>query len=195
MSRKVNMVSSMFRILSAVLFAIIAFVASAYGAEFDAAIGVEGSGRCHMDSCDFFIIDAVAPLGSSKRGTLFIVGSRLWSDGYKPTEDDHEYDRPPISVGSKTSQISMVFCSKTDPAVLDYYEKGWHAGDLRPGDESSVLGFNESAYQFYYAACHHFITKDPVSKAMALKLGYTFANHPGNGNLPDDKRQPIDFIK
>lgn len=164
--------------------------------EFDAATGVEGFGRCHMDSCGFFMIDAVAPLASSKGGTLFMVGSRLWSASYKPTNDDHEYDRRPVSIEPKTGQVSMVFCSKTDPVIFDYYDNGWHAADLRPGDESAVFGFNESGYQFYYAACHHFITKDPVSKAMALKLGYAFAQHPlGGAPLPDDKRQPIDFMK
>ena len=70
MSRKVNTVGSMYRILSLILFALVASASAAYGVDFDAAIGVQGSGRCHMDSCDFFMIDAVAPLGSSKTRTV-----------------------------------------------------------------------------------------------------------------------------
>ncbi|HUB63043.1 MAG TPA: hypothetical protein VL996_01095 [Methylocella sp.] len=181
------------------VFALLAPAAHAGNAEFDAAIGKLGYGRCHMDSCDFFTIDTAVPIASTKEGTLFAISDRVWSAGYKAHGDNdlHEYDRPPVSVGKQSSEISMVFCSKTKPVVFNYYDDKWNSVDLRPGDENSVFGATESAYQFYFAACHHFITHDPVSKNMALKLGYPFANEPAKIDAvpSEENRQPLDMVK
>jgi hypothetical protein len=109
--------------LVAVLFSFSA-QSQAAGVEFDAAIGKTGYGRCHMDSCGFFIIDSAVPVGSNKDGTLFIISSRDWGAEYKVhgDNDEHEYDRPPVSVSKPVSSISMVYCSKTKPVTFDYYE-------------------------------------------------------------------------
>ena len=181
------------------LLSVALLTSAASAAEFDAAIGKTGFGRCHMDGCSFFIIDAAVPVGAGKDGTLFAISARVWSAEYRMhgDNDTHEYDRPPVSVGEKTPELSMVFCSKVRPVSFYYGEGKWHSADLRPGDESAVFGYNESAYQFYYAACHHFITRDPVSKAMATRLGYQFAKHPSEENVADsdDKRQPMDMLR
>jgi hypothetical protein len=41
--------------------------------EFAAAIGTQGYGRCHMDECGFFVIDAAAPIATGKDAVLFVV--------------------------------------------------------------------------------------------------------------------------
>lgn len=171
--------------------------AYAAGSEFEAAIGRTGYGRCHMDGCTFFIIDETVPVGSTKRGTLFAVSVRWWSAEYRPTDDGHEYDRPPKSVSPRRTGISMVFCSKTAPVTFDFYEGQWASTELRPGDESAVSGATETSYQFYFAACHHYITKDPFSKAMARRLGYKFAAEPGKEDTPSDAgpKEPMDVLR
>ncbi len=105
--------------------------------------------------------------------------------------------RQPIQVEKPAAKLNLIFCSKTRPVMFDYYEGAWHAGPLRPGDEAAVFGYNESAYLFYYAACHGYFTDDPVSKAMAIKLGYRFAESPlKDGALPDlGNLQPLDILK
>jgi hypothetical protein len=168
--------------------------------EFDAAIGKVGYGRCHMDGCGFFIIDAAVPIGSTKNGTLFAISDRTWSAEYRAhgDNDDHEYDRPPISVSKQSPGISMAFCSKTKPVLFSFFDNKWNSTQLRPGDEAAVYGATESAYQYYYAACHHFITHDPVSKAMALKLGYEFAKESAKNDDQADSEtnvQPLDLLK
>jgi hypothetical protein len=178
-------------------FVFFALICGAGAAEFNAVIGKEQRGRCHMDSCDFFKLDSVLPIKSTVRGTLYAIAFQSWSAAYKNTDDDKEYDRPPISVEKPTAKLNMIFCSKTKPVMFDYYDEGWHAGALRPGDESAVFGFNESAYIFYYAACHGYVTDDPVSKTKAKRFGYSFAQSPlDGGNLPDlGKLQPFDVVK
>jgi hypothetical protein len=177
--------------------AFLMLIHGALAAEFEAAIGKKGRGRCHMDSCDFFVLDQVLPVKSTARGTLYAIAFQSWSASYKNTDDDKEYDRAPISVEKPAAKLNMIFCSKTKPVIFDYFDGAWHAGALRPGDESAVFGFNESAYIFYYAACHGYVTDDPVSKTKALSLGYRFAESPLNGgNLPDlGKLQPLDAVK
>jgi hypothetical protein len=174
-----------------------ALCGEALAAEFEAATGKEVRGRCHMDSCDFFALEQVLPVKSTAKGTLYAVAFKSWSASYKNTGDDKEYDRPPVQVEKPEIKLNMVFCSKTKPVIFDYYDGAWHAGALRPGDESAVFGYNESAYYFYYAACHRYVTGDPVSKTAAAKFGYRFAQSPLNGgNLPDlGKLQPLDIVK
>ena len=164
--------------------------------EFAAAIGRMGYGRCHMDGCGFFIIDAVAPIGSSKNGALFAVSSRNWQAIYRRTNDGHEYSRKPISASKPENTITLVFCSKTSPDILYFLDGKWQDAPLRPGDADAVFGANESSYTFYYAACHNLITQDAVLPAdLAKKLGYAF-----HGGFPDGaggsgERQPLDLLK
>jgi hypothetical protein len=187
------------RNITALTLAFLALSSTVYAVdsvEFDAALGKTGYGRCHMDSCEFFLIDQVVPLGKGRDGTLFAYASRDWDADYKPATDDHEYDRPPVRVNPQKARLNVIYCSKARPTMFDYFEDKWHAAGLRPGDETAVFGFNESAYQFYFAACHHFITKDPISKTMAQKLGYTFAKRASDGdNVSDGGRQPMDMLK
>jgi hypothetical protein len=189
-------------IASALLTTLVSYSANSADQEFAAAIGKTGYGRCHMDYCGFFTINAAAPIGSSKDGVLFAISETVWGAQYRPTDDDHEYDHPPISVEKKEPSITAVFCSKTKPTIFDYVPDpttklpSWISSPLRPGDENAVFGYNESAYQFYYAACHRYITHDPVSKPMADRLGYHFAGT----DLPNDFGQsqnanPVDVLK
>jgi hypothetical protein len=164
--------------------------------EFAAAIGRQGYGRCHMDGCGFFVIDASAPIGSSKNGALFAVSQRNWQASYRRTEDEHEYDRKPISVSKPETMISLVFCSKTDPIVYDFFDGKWQGVRLRPGDADAVFGANESSYTFYYAACHNFITKDANLPAeLAKKLGYNLHGGFPDGSNDEADPQPLDMIK
>jgi hypothetical protein len=168
--------------------------------EFAAAIGHPGAGRCHMDICTFFNIVDSKPVGSTKDGTLFAVAAQQWENGYKAhgENDDHEYDRAPVSSEKPTTAVSFVFCSKTRPVEFFYSEGKWSSNALRPGDESAVSGAEEYAYVFYWAACHNVIVKDAVSASLAARLGYRFKDQPAK----DDGRsgaatnlQPLDVLR
>lgn len=106
---------------------------SAQGAEFASALGKQGYGRCHMDVCEFFIIDQSAPLGTSKVGTLFAISQRQWDATYKVRGDNdtHEYDRPPVTISEKKAALGLVFCSKTKPYIFSFFEDKWHSYPLR----------------------------------------------------------------
>jgi hypothetical protein len=149
--------------------------AYATGPEFAAAIGQQGFGRCHMDACNFFVIEAASPIGSAKDGTLFALAVRRWEAEYRPSNDGHEYDRPPIRIEKPRWSTELVFCSKTRPVTFYYSpeDNTWLSTNLRPGDDGSIYGAIEWAYQFYYAACHVYITRNPYGlEKLAGKLGY-----------------------
>jgi hypothetical protein len=177
------------------------FLGSAHAAEFAAALGKQGYGRCHMDVCSFFIIDESAPLGTSKLGTLYAVSQRQWDATYKMRGDNdtHEYDRPPVSISEKKASLSLVFCSKTKPYVFSFFGEKWRSYPLRPGDESSIFGVNEATYQFYFAECHNHIMRDPyatASIALAKKIGYNFGKS-DTSNPPSSEGEvnPLDLLK
>jgi hypothetical protein len=130
-----------------------------------------------MDACSFFIIDHVVPAGSAAFGTLYAISGRGWEANCKMRgeNDEHEYDRPPVNVSKQEHIIDMVFCSKTKPMFFGFYGGKWSGEQLRPGDPDAVFGYNESTYQFYWAACHNHITRDPYETALAKKLGYNFS--------------------
>jgi hypothetical protein len=168
--------------------------------EFVSVIGHSGMGRCHMDICTFFYISDSKPVGSTKEGTLFAIATQQWENEYKARGegDDHEYDRAPVTMGKPTTVIAFVFCSKTRPVEFFYSEGKWSSNALRPGDESAVSGAAEYAYVFYWASCHNFITKDPVSASLAASLRYRFKVQPAK----DDDRsgaetglQPLDVLR
>ena len=164
--------------------------------EFAAAIGRQGYGRCHMDSCGFFIIDAAVPSGSGPKGILFSVSYRGWGATYRRTDDGRGYDRKPISGSKPETRVSLVFCSKTNPVDFSFYEGKWHEMRLRPGDDQAVFGVNESSYTFYFAACHNYITKSPyLPSDLAKKLGYNL--HGGFTDAESDApdRMPLDVLK
>ena len=118
--------------------------------EFAPAIGRTGIGRCHMDTCSFFIIEDAKPVDSAKGGTLFAVATKGWQNEYKAQGDDdtHEYDRPPVKIGEPTVILSFVFCSKTRPIEFFYQGSRWASTRLRPGDERAMAGALEYAYVF-----------------------------------------------
>ncbi len=89
----------------------------------------------------------------------------------------------------------MVFCSKTKPIFFGFYDGKWNAQQLRPGDPDAVFGSVESTYQFYWAACHNHITRDPYeTTALAKTLGYNFS-----GGFRDadnnNELQPFDVLR
>jgi hypothetical protein len=167
-----------------------------HAAEFAAAACRTSYGRCHMDVCSFFIIDCAVPVGSTSSGTLYAISGRGWDETYKMRgeNDQHEYDRPPVSISKQAPFIDMVFCSKAKPIFFGFYDGIWNAEQLRPGDHDAVFGYNESTYQFYWAACHNHTTHDPYETALARKLGYNFS-----GGFGDTDRnielQPFDVLR
>lgn len=164
--------------------------------EFVAAIGRQGYGRCHMDECGFFVIDASAPVGTNRNGTLFAISYRAWEASYRPTDDEHEYDRKPISASKQENRISFVFCSKTEPANFDFSDGKWSETPLRPGDDDAVFGVNEFSYTFYYAACHGYITKSAnLPSDLAEKLGYHLHGGFPGGAIQGTDRQPFDMLR
>jgi hypothetical protein len=168
--------------------------------EFAAAVGHTGVGHCHMDTCSFFHIVDSKPVGSATNGTLYTVALQQWENEYraKGENDDHEYDRAPITTGKPSISVSFVFCSKTRPLQFFFSEGKWDANSLRPGDEAAVSGAEEFAYVLYWAECHELITKDPVSAALATRLGYRFKDQPANGGNASGATsalQPMDVLR
>ncbi len=156
-------------------------------------------GRCHMDVCNFFVIEDSKPVGSTKVGTLFALAAKSWENEYKARgeNDDHEYDRPPVKTGKPETGVSFVFCSKTKPIEFFFSGGKWNSDALRPGDDAAMSGAEEYAYVFYWAACHNFISKDPVSAQLAEKLGYRFKDHPASDEDAStaDDIQPMDVLR
>lgn len=149
-----------------------------------------------MDVCSFFIIDIAVPVGSTAFGTLYAISGRGWEANYKMRgeNDEHEYDHPPVSVGKPAPFIDMIFCSKTKPMFFGFYDRKWNAEKLRPGDSDAVFGYNESTYQFYWAACHNHTTHDPYETALAKKLGYNFSGGFGDADSSSEL-QPFDVLR
>ncbi len=168
--------------------------------EFAPAIGHTGMGRCHMDVCSFFVIEDAKPVGSTKEGTLFAVAAKQWENEYKARgdNDDHEYDRPPVKNGKPETAVNFVFCSKTKPVEFFFADGKWDSSPLRPGDDTVLSGAMEYAYMFYWAACHNFIAKDPVSANLATRLGYHFKDHPikdDETSETENNLQPMDVLR
>jgi hypothetical protein len=172
---------------------------SARAQEFAAGVGHAGVGRCHMDVCGFFNIVDSKPVGSAANGTLYSVALQQWENEYKARgeNDDHEYDRAPVKTGKPSITVSFVFCSKTRPLQFFFSEGKWEANSLRPGDEAAVSGAEEFAYVLYWAECHDLITKDPVSAALATRLGYRFKDQPAKDDNASAASvlQPMDVLR
>ncbi len=171
---------------------------NAQAAEFQPAIGHKGYGRCHMDTCSFFIIDRATPVGDGRDGTLFEIQERDWGADYRPPAENapdsfDEYAQPPIHVSKQEPGTSTVYCSKTRPTVFDRDGGKWVSTPLRPGDDGAVFGFNESAYQWYFAACHAVIVHEPNPNHLAQRLGYHFKHSDGGGE--QGSTAPRDMLK
>lgn len=167
--------------------------------EFAAAIGHTGIYRCHMDTCGFFVIEDAKPVGSARGGTLFVFAAKTWSNEYRARGDNdvHEYDRPPVKTEGPVTFASFVFCSKTRPVEFSFSDGKWTGVALRPGDEDAMAGVVEGAYNFYWAACHDVIVKDPISANLADRLGYRFRGHPApdDTSVEDEQLQPMDMLR
>ena len=89
---------------------------------------------------------------------------------------------PPKTTGKpEKSSLTFVYCSKTRPAIFSYFDTGLAVDDCcRVGKASAMSGASETAHTLYYAACHRFITRDPVAKEMASKLAYKSAEDTSN---------------
>ena len=178
--------------------ALAAFGGNVAASEFQAAIGHKGYGRCHMDSCTFFIIDRATSIGDGRDGTLFEIEERDWSAAYRPPNEHDpasydEYSQPPISVSKQEPRKAFVYCSKTRPTVFDLFEGKWSSTPLRPGDDGAVFGFNESAYIWYFAACHDAIVHEPNRNHLAERLGYRFKH--SDGGAEQGTKAPRDMLK
>jgi hypothetical protein len=173
--------------------------AQAGAEEFAAAIGQTGIFRCRMDVCAVFLIEDAKPVGSTKDGALFVLAAKTWVNEYKARgdSDEHEYDRPPVGTGEPEAFVTFVFCSKTKPVEFFFSDGKWMAQALRPGDAAAISVFVEHAYNFYWAACHGVIVKDPVSVQLADQLGYRFRGHPvpGDGAGGAKEIQPLDVLR
>jgi hypothetical protein len=174
-------------------FSIVSFSAFAEDLEFAAVTGQLIPGRCHMDECGWTAIDTIGLIGSSPKGQLFVLATRAFSAHYP----GGNYDRPAKKTGGDKAAVSFVFCSKSNAALIDLTEDGkWLASKLRPGDETSVYGYNESGLSFYWAACHRAIVKDVYAGGTQLgkKLGYRNA-WDSNGDMQGPIASPFDALK
>lgn len=145
--------------------------------------------RCHMGSCGWFSIEDIAPVGSTPIGTLYAVGEHSFHAEW-PRDVDYNVPMPKRDGGMR---VSMVFCSKTHPTTFGYYDGKWIAAGLQPGNEKAEFGYNESAYDEYFAVCHNaIINGDP--KLLARRLGYQFATHDIDGDLDPPVTMPTDAL-
>lgn len=173
--------------------------ATSFG-EFEAAIGHKGTGRCHMDYCSYFIIDAATPVGNGRDGKLFKIEERTWGADYNPPPDNapesyNEYAQPPKSVGKQERETRFVYCSKTRPTSFFFDSGKWTSNKLRPGDQGAIFGYNESEYTWYFAACHNAILKSPYDDHnLPRRLGYRFRNS-DSGEDAQGNLAPRDMLK
>ena len=165
--------------------------------EFEAGIGPTVHERCHMDNCGFATLQSSVPVATVRDGTLFALSGVGWGAEYEQRQDDRdEYSFPPKSISPKKPFIWMAFCSKTRPYMFYFGEGSWQATPLRPGDDQAVFGFNESAYQDYWASCHHFFPTDEALIAkMARRLGYNLHGGWPGGDAPEQIKQPYDLLR
>ncbi len=170
---------------------------SAAAIEFEAGIGPTIHERCHMDACNFATLQSSAPVATMRDGTLFAISGVGWGAGYARRQDDRdEYSFPPNSVSAKKPFIWMAFCSKTRSYMFYFSEGSWQAVPLRPGDDQAVNGFNESAYQDYWASCHHFFpANEALIAKMAPRLGYNLHGGWPGGVAPEQIKQPFDLLR
>ena len=169
-------------------------------AEFEAGVGPTIHGRCHMDFCGLSNIQVSAPVAVLRDGTLFAISGQAWGETYDPNVPGDEYAHASKGVEAKTPYMMMVFCSKTRPHVFwyDVTSKNWQANALKPGDDAAISGADESAYQDYWAACHHLFPQsafDPLVYKLARELGYHFQGGPPDGDGDDSITQPSDLLR
>jgi hypothetical protein len=171
-----------------------------HAAEFAAAIGRTGHSTCQMDNCTFYVIDDAVPVGSTASGTLYAVSGREWAAFFKSRgeNDEHEYDRPPISETKHDPFIEMVFCSKAKPIYFDFNNGKWESAEVLIGEPNVVFNANELMYEHYWAACHNYIVVDTDGQAaeiaLAKKLGYNISASPSDADR-DSKLQPFDVLR
>jgi hypothetical protein len=138
--------------------------------EFKALVGKVVEGRCHMDNCSWFSIEAAKPAGQSRRGQLFKITTKRW-DSYHP---EGNYKRRAPRHGGEAA-TSYVFCSKTIPAIILQDDHGrWTAARLNPGNSNSIAGATEFINKMYWAACHGKAVNDLYidGERLAKTLGY-----------------------
>jgi hypothetical protein len=122
-----------------------------------------------MDVCNWFSIEKADYLGAGEKGWLFAVTSRWW----RSEHPNGAYDRrtPRSDAGEQTS---WVFCSKTQPALIEKDGDRFITTALAPGDRDRLAGALVTGLTFYYAVCHNVAVDDVFRAAgdLARRLGY-----------------------
>lgn len=123
-----------------------------------------------MDSCSWFAIESRTNEIKARDGVLLKVESHWWSAEYP----DSDYDAPATSFEDDGPDTGYAFCSLTRPALLNRDGDRWAVAMLSPNDADGVFGYNETAYTFYFAACHDAAVY-PYGNMIkfAQRLGYT----------------------
>jgi hypothetical protein len=158
-------------------------------------------GRCHMDFCWWFSIEAAQKIGSSSKGDLYAIALNSWERRCKYNAKNG-YDMNACGKRSGgEEQISFVFCSKQKPAMMEIDNDSgkWNATLLEPGNSDAIIGATESGYAIYWAACHGVSVKDVYKDGDRLgkALGYPFKASPQH-DQPDlaipDLSSPFDVL-
>lgn len=161
---------------------------------FNALVGKLVRGRCHMDSCLWFSIEAAKPAGQSSRGQLFKITTKWW-ESYHPKGI---YKRAPRHGGEAAT--NFVFCSKTMPAMILQEDHGkWTAVRLNPGNSNTIAGATETTHIMYWAACHCKTLNDVYrdGERLAKTLGYDVKWSADKDGYIEDKslQGPTDALK
>jgi hypothetical protein len=124
---------------------------------------------------------------------LFELSLTEWQSHHK----NGDYDKPARRTDEEKA-TSVVFCSKTKPALIE--REGapkWSATFLAPGNSEAVFGAAESAYALYWAACHAAEARDVYEGGDELgrRLGYRFSV--SDKGLPEDEilSSPLEALK
>jgi hypothetical protein len=137
--------------------------------EFAPRVGKLVRGRCHEAHCDWFSLEAAEFLGASERGWLMKIESRWWRS-HHPDGFDKPAPRRGVVNAAGDDRVDHVFCSKTQPTILEAEGERWRAFRLAPAQPPAE---SQTRVAFYLAACHNAgVETLRDGEALARKLGY-----------------------
>ncbi|MDB5569574.1 MAG: protein of unassigned function [Hyphomicrobiales bacterium] len=130
--------------------------------EFRPRVGRLIEGRCERQGCPWFSIEKADYIGASEKGWLMRIDARWWRS-----------DDPKGKRGAPDDRSVHVFCSKSEPALIERAGDGFEAKMLAPLEREPGSVEAENALIFYMAACHFAVMADAREvSSLARKLSY-----------------------
>ncbi len=137
--------------------------------EYAPRIGKLVRGRCHEAQCAWFSVEAAEFLGASEIGWLMKIDTRWWRSQHPDGFEKPAPRRGEINPAGD-DRSGYVFCSKSQPAILEQREEAWRAFRLAPAQPKPEA---QTRLSLYLAACHNAAVETlREGEALARKLGY-----------------------